>query len=287
MSVRSAKILLAAVFIARGTSFLFSKELMKGMSPLGILAVRFLLAFFILAIAFFPKIKSCTKEALFGGIYLGVLYTACMIFEMYGLRLVDSGVSALVENMAILFVPLYAAVLTRSFPQKKTMICAFFAVVGVAFLSLSQKSAVGGGIGMVWTVCAALIYGVCIMATERVANRADPITVGIIQLGVMGLLTLAASLMTKSFGLPQTGRQWGYLLFLVLICSSFGFAFQPLGQKYLSAETAAVFTVMNPLTASLMGILVAGESVTPFKMVGYVLILAALFRYNYQGKIKE
>ena len=70
------------------------------------------------------------------------------------------------------------------------------------------------------------------------------------------------------------------LLFLVLLCSCFGFAFQPLGQKYVAAEEAAVLTVVNPLTASLMGILIAGESLNPMKVTGYVLILAALFLYN-------
>ena len=44
------------------------------------------------------------------------------------------------------------------------------------------------------------------------------------------------------------------MLMLVVVCSCFGFAFQPVGQKYVPAETAAVFTVVNPLTASILGI---------------------------------
>ena len=39
-------------------------------------------------------------------------------------------------------------------------------------------------------------------------------------------------------------------------------------------------SVVNPLTASLMGILIAGESLSPMKITGYVLILAALLLYN-------
>ena len=70
------------------------------------------------------------------------------------------------------------------------------------------------------------------------------------------------------------------LLLLVLLCSCFGFTFQPVGQKYLPAETAAVFTVVNPLTASVMGIAVGGEGMSFLKLVGYVLILLALLLYN-------
>ena len=81
---------------------------------MNILAVRFILAFLVLAVIFHKKLLACSKNSLKGGLILGVLYTVCMIFEMYGLRLIDSGVSSLIENMAIVMVPIYAAILTRT-----------------------------------------------------------------------------------------------------------------------------------------------------------------------------
>ena len=139
MNKTRATVLLVFVFMARGTSFLFSKELMHTMSPLGVLSVRFLLAFLILAFFFFKRLRVYDRRSLRGGLILGVLYTVCMILEMYGLRLIDSGTSALIENMAIVLVPIYAAILTRKLPKKKTMFCALLAVVGVGFLSLAQS----------------------------------------------------------------------------------------------------------------------------------------------------
>ena len=65
-----------------------------------------------------------------------------------------------------------------------------------------------------------------------------------------------------------------------LICTCFGFAFQPLGQKYLPAENAAVLTVINPLTASIMGIIFAHELLSPLKIAGYIIILSTLYIYN-------
>ena len=113
MSATKAKILLFLVFTARGTSFLFSKALMRTMTPLGILAVRFLLAFVILAIIYRKNLRNCSKDDLSGGIILGVLYFVCMVFEMYGLERVDTGVSALIENMAIVLVPIYRGIPLR------------------------------------------------------------------------------------------------------------------------------------------------------------------------------
>jgi len=49
LSRTQGEILLAAVIIARSTSFLCSKFLMQGIDPFNLMAVRFLLAFFLTA----------------------------------------------------------------------------------------------------------------------------------------------------------------------------------------------------------------------------------------------
>ena len=280
MRQSSAKLLLISVFTARGTSFLFSKSLMGTMSPMSILALRFILAFLILTLVFYKKLKNLRMPTLRGGLILGLLYTICMMFEMYGLRLLDSGVSALIENMAILFVPIYVALWTRTWPRAKTLFCAVLAIAGVGLLSISQMEMKSGSLGIFLIICAALTYGFCILATEKVAKDGDPVAIGIIQLGVMGFLSLAVALLTESFTMPSSQNQWTMLLFLVLICSCFGFTFQPVGQRYLPAETAAVLTVINPFAASIMGVLVAHEGLTFAKGAGYIVILLALVIYN-------
>ena len=82
MNQSSAKLLLISVFTARGTSFLFSKSLMGTMSPMSILALRFILAFLILTLVFYKKLKNLRMPTLRGGLILGLLYTICMMFEM-------------------------------------------------------------------------------------------------------------------------------------------------------------------------------------------------------------
>ena len=167
------------------------------------------------------------------------------------------------------------------------MLCAGLAVVGVGFLSLAESHLEGSCLGILLMILAAMTYAVCIITTEKVSREADPITVGMIQLGTMGVLSLVISLAMGQFSLPQTGEQWLMMLMLVVVCSCFGFAFQPVGQKYVPAETAAVFTVVNPLTASILGITIAGESISASKLIGYTLILAGLFLYNRKDKAES
>ena len=83
MTKASASILLICVFMARGTSFLFSKSLMQDMIPMSVLAVRFILAFCVLALVFHKKLLVIDRKTLLNGMILGNLYTICMAFEMY------------------------------------------------------------------------------------------------------------------------------------------------------------------------------------------------------------
>jgi len=245
---------------------------------MNVLAIRFIIAFLVLALVFHEKLRACSRESLKGGVVLGVLYTICMTFEMYGLRMIDSGVSSFIENMAIVLVPIYTAILTKEPPKKITMLCALMAIAGVGFLSHSQMTS-GINSGIFLTIGAALTYGLCILVTGNFAKKGDPITIGVLQLGTMGVLSFIISTSTGSFYLPSNGVQWGMILMLALVCSCFGFTFQPVGQKYLPAETAAVFTVVNPLTASIAGVM-AGETLGISKVVGYAIILTALGIYN-------
>lgn len=281
MNNTNAKILMAALMVARSTSFIFSKTLMNDLSPLNILGVRFLLAFFILIAIFYKKIIALNKTTFLCGFILGLEYTVCMIFEMYGLRLIDTGVSSFIENAAIVIVPIYQAFLFRKFPKPIVLTCSIIAFIGIGFLSLS-----GGfefNIGIVFAILAALTYAGCIMTTTKVSTYGDPITIGIIQLGTMGGVCALLSLFTGGITLPQNSTQWGMLMMLVIVCSCFGFTLQPLAQKYISTETAALFSAVNPMSTCIIGIIFASEAYGLFKMIGCFLILTGILIHTKYG----
>lgn len=61
MSRKQAECLLAAVIFARSTSLLFAKIGLNSFTPLNLLAVRFCLAFAVLAVIFWKKLRAATK----------------------------------------------------------------------------------------------------------------------------------------------------------------------------------------------------------------------------------
>ena len=280
--VRFAYILMACVAVARGTSFIFSKTLMGNYGALNVLGVRFIIAFIVLAIVFHKRLMRLVNgdggvdtRTIAGGFLLGVLYTAIMIAEMQGLKRVDTGTCSFIENSAVVIVPFYEALIFRIRPTVRIFICALITIAGVGFLTISSGMTLNAG--LIFCVMAALMYAGAIMLTGYLAGRFDPITIGVIQIGTMGVLSMIGSLIFEEPGLPTDPRDLAMFLMLALVCSCFGFTFQPVAQRYISADTAAVFTTINPLSTCIIGIIFAGEPFGAMRIAGALLILLGIF----------
>ena len=59
-----AELLLAGVIVARATSYLFSKLILEGMGLYNLLALRFSLAFLLLAALFFRRLRGIDRKTL-------------------------------------------------------------------------------------------------------------------------------------------------------------------------------------------------------------------------------
>ena len=107
MSERKAEVLMASVIIARSTSFMFNKIGLETMPAFTMLAVRFLLAFALLLALFGKKVaRGLDRRTVMWGALVGFIFFAVMSCEMLSLRTVNSGTVSLLENLAIILVPL-------------------------------------------------------------------------------------------------------------------------------------------------------------------------------------
>ena len=165
MSRKQAECLLAAVIFARSTSLLCAKIGLNSFTPLNLLAVRFCLAFAVLAVIFWKKLRAAAKTDLWHGTVLG------------------------------------AAV---------------------------------------------------------------------------------ASLLLESPHLPGTAREWGVIL--ALVCSCFGFTFQPVAQRYTTAERAAQLCAVNPLSTAVLSAVFLHETMDILGIIGAALILCGIVLHNYQPR---
>ena len=266
-SRRASEILLALVIIARATGYLFSKLGMTGLGMFNLLALRFLLAFVLLGAVFAPRLCRIDKRTLRAGIVMGGLYFLVMTAELSGLRRTASSTVSFLENTAIVIVPLLQAVLLRRFPRWKAVICALLCLIGVGFLTIGSGMAFGAG--EMFCMLAAFLYACAILTTDRLTHgNIDALASGIVQVGIIGALSLTASLLFEAPRLPSGMLEWTGIVMLAVVCSGFGFTLQPVAQSGTTAERAGMFCALNPMVATILGIVFLHEAFTIQSAVG-------------------
>ena len=275
MNQQKSEMLLAAVILSRSTSFVLSKSAMGSLTPFNLLAVRFLTAFIFLAFLFGKKLVHIRLSELKYGFLLGVLFTGVMGCELFGLRQTDSATTSFIENSAMIFVPILQFAVFKKKPQSRELLRIVLAVLGIGFLTLGAS----GGLfrsGCVFLLGSALFYAAAILATNIVSRKGDPLMIGIAQVFTIGMLSLILSFIFEQPSLPKTGREWSLILALAVICSGFGFTLQPVAQRGTTAERAGMMCALSPLSASLQGVVILHDVMTPYKLAGCLMILMSL-----------
>lgn len=274
---RTAQILLASVIFARSTSYVLAKSSLDALGPFNLLGLRFTLAFIIMVLIFPKRFFKSNKQSYLGGIYSGLMILLVMVLEVFSLKTCPSSTTALLENTAIVIVPLIQAIIVRKLPSFKIVISVAMAAAGVVLMS-GATSENGFGFGHFLALLSAFGYALYVLITAKVSKseEQDPLVIGMMQLGTMGILGLIASFIFESPIIPSSPATLGSIVMLAVVCSCFGFTLQPVAQRYVSVEVAGIFTAISPLGAGILGWIFLGEALSGSAMLGVVLILASI-----------
>lgn len=276
VTTQQAKALLAAVIAARATSFMFSKILVGTMAPFNILAVRFLLAALLLAAIFQRRLRHLSLRTAGRGAAIGTAFFATMALEMLALTGASSSTVSFLENTAIVFVPVAMALMGRRLPLRSSGIACAVALAGVGLLTLGGSAGSDSPAGALLGLGSGLAYTVAIIVTARLSREDDALLLGIVQVAVMGLLSLGATLAFEKPALPSSAVEWEAIAVLVVVCTGFGFTLQPVAQSRVSADDAALLCALSPLVAAILGAVFLAEPVTAPRLAGMALIAASM-----------
>lgn len=139
-SRRLYELLLLTVMTVRATAFMFTKICVKTMGPFNLMAIRFCIAFIILAIIFHKKLFHANKNAVILGGTLGIGYFIMISTAAFALTDVMSQTVALVQNSAIVFVLVFMIIIYRKKPKMTDISCAFLVLAGVTFILMKGLS---------------------------------------------------------------------------------------------------------------------------------------------------
>ena len=263
---------LIAVTAVWGSTFFLLKDLVQQMPPRDFLGVRFALAGLLVVVFQFRRLKRASKALWVRGSVLGGIYAGAQLLQTVGLQHTDASVSGFITGMYLAFTPVLLAVLFGQKVSGRAWLAVGIATVGLGVLSLQGLSF---GFGETLTLAGALLYALHIVYLARWAHRIDPVTLGAVQLVVMGVIFGLSSLPTGVV-LPSTPGAWASLLYMALVAGLGAVMVQTWAQSKLSATAAAVILTMEPVFAAGFAILFGGEHPTVRLAVGGTLIFTAM-----------
>lgn len=237
-----------------------------------------------------PPMTAQTRRLLFLESFLGnFLFTICMIYGVSLTNAVSAGVTMASIPAAI---ALMSWAFLRERVARRTWAAVVCAVVGIALISLSNPeqsghagSAVNGqnDSNFSWLGQLLLVGAVLCEAAYSVIGKKLTGTLG--PKRITSLINLWGFALSTPFGLYLAWHFdfgavpwsiWALLLFYALAACMWTVWLWMTGLRVVPAAQGGVFTVMLPISAAVVGVVVLGESFTGLQVLAFSIALASV-----------
>lgn len=151
-------------------------------------------------------------------------------------------------------------------------------VIGTALLIAGPHAGVDGSArfvaGVLLALGASLAYALYVVVAKATLARTAPLPLAAANFGIAAL-ALAPVLAGADVG-RQVALGWPWLLYLGAVTTAGAYAIYTIGLRDVPASAAGIASLMEPLTATLLGVAVFGERLGASGVLGAALLLTAL-----------
>ena len=275
--------LIASMFIF-GTIGIFVRHIPLPSSVIALVR-GFVGAFFVLLFVYLKKsrpdkaaIRKNFRMLALSGAFIGVNWI--LLFESYHYTTVAT--ATLCYYMQPIFVIMASPFLLKERLTVKKVLCVAVALLGMVFVSGVLQTgipALSEAKGILYGLGAAFFYATVVLMNKKITdiNAYDKT---IMQLGMGALVLTPYVLLTQDMGtavLSMTPALWVLLLFVGLVHTGVAYVLYFDGLKDLKAQTAAIFSYIDPIVAIILSALLLQENMGLFGVIGAVLVLGSTF----------
>jgi len=271
-----------------GLSFLFSKQALIYVTPIGLIAYRFLFAWLtFLCLIIFKVIKinfkkSMIKYLILCGLFQPVIY---FIGETYGLNLLGSGEAGLMIAMIPIFVVIFSAIFLKEYPTKVQYLFIFISILGVVIVQFRQFTNQNQLLGFIFLFIAVIAASFFNITSRYISKTTAPITstffmttIGAITFNLLYMIEL---LIKDDLSIYITSLAHIELiipiLYLSVVASLGGFFLVNTTLKHLPAHVSSIYTNISTVIAMLAGVIFLNESLTIYHYIGGLLIILGVY----------
>jgi DME family drug/metabolite transporter len=197
-------------------------------------------------------------------------------FFILAFQLTGVGVAAVVSiGVAPIFVGLIAWIALKQPPGKQWALGTGVAVAGVVALNWPSGNNTVSFLGVAFAMAAAFGYSMQATGMGMISKRHTPFQC-VAPMFTIGTIFQAPLSYGRDFSFLQDPVLLLGVLYGGIVTVAIAYAFFIYGISRFGAATAVTVGLMEPLTASILGVVLLGETVSAIGIVGSVLILTGL-----------
>lgn len=280
-----ADLILLLVAFLWGTTFVGGKYALNYFTPLYIIAIRFILAFSMMAIGFRKELKTLTKKDIKGGAIVGTILFIAFATQLIALQYTEAGKQAFLAGTYVVMVPFISWWLHKKKPDNSSFLGAFICFLGIGLLTLNASFSISFGDSL--TLFSSLFFAGHIISNGYFVDDIGPVKLTIVQFGTVALLSSVSALIFEPFPTNVEANGVYALLYLGVLCTGVAYFLQTIGQKYALSTHTAIILSLEAVFGSILALMILGEVFTFKMLLGCASILAAILIIELKGSSKE
>ncbi len=294
LKVHLGSLMFAMIF---GLTFMFSKVVLAAITPMALIAYRFLWA--IIGMETLRRLRLITirfdrrfiKPIFYVVLFQPILY---FLFEIYGLNLIASAEAGMMIALIPVFVAIFSALILNERPTKAQIGFIALSVFGILLIQLADLQ--GGnllGFGlMLLAVMSASAFNIASRSASKVLNPAEityfMMLTGALTFNLFYLVQLTIENRLADYVINLTLPEVVFpLLYLGLVASIGGFFLVNFALKHLPAHVSSIYANLATVVSLIAGAIVLGEVLVLNQYIGSVMILIGVYGTVYYGRKKS
>lgn len=298
LKVHLGSLLFAMIF---GLTFMFSKVVLDVISPLGLMAYRFLLAIVTIEILRRLGVIKVRFERRFAKpIFAVILFQPILyfLFEIYGLNLITSAEAGMMIALIPVFVAIFSSIILKEAPSRLQVFFITLSVSGIVVIQAADLTRTSGEfLGfflMLIAVMSASMFNIASRSASKVLKPAE----------ITYFMMLTGALLFNSLYLGELWIQGNLafyftrlieptvifpLLYLGIIASIGGFFLVNFALKNLPAHVSSMYANLATVVSIAAGAIVLSEAITLIHVMGSVMIMGGVYgtvRVQQKRKLK-
>lgn len=281
-------LLIVMAGIMWGTSAIFANLLYPhGFTPLQVTAMRGTVSAILMSLYVFLKDRNLFKinlSQLFWFACGGISMFLAAFFYYESMNVGSVSVAVMLMYTAPIFVMTYSVTFLGEKLTKVKLVSIILVILGCALIS----GIIGGATFNLWGVVTGLLSGISysaynIIAKVQISKKGNPLSASVYCYIFMALVSLCFADVLSIFSIANTSPVLLYSLIIGVgvFTVTLPYSLYTLSLKYIPVGTASALGIIEPMTATLFGVVFFGEPLSLTSIIGIVFIMTAVLMLSF------